>query len=97
MSIFLISPAFAEPVDVEIDWTIEGQPKTIVNPSMSESIDQNQGNDLNTFNEKIQKKWDDRIDSVSYAIGLDVAMRLDQQFDQFNHKRINKAILKRWK
>ena len=56
MSIFLISPAFAEPVDVEIDWTIEGQPKTIVNPSMSESIDQNQGNDLNTFNEKIQKK-----------------------------------------
>ena len=28
MSIFLISPVFAEPMDVEIDWTIEGQQKT---------------------------------------------------------------------
>ncbi|MFL2906485.1 MAG: hypothetical protein ACJZ2C_03145 [Nitrosopumilus sp.] len=41
MSIFLISPAFAEPVDVEIDWTIEGQPKPIVNPSTEESIEDN--------------------------------------------------------
>ena len=55
MSIFFISPAFAEPVDVEIDWTIEGQTKTIVNPSISEPINQNQDNDVNTFNEKIQK------------------------------------------
>ena len=47
MSIFFISPAFAEPVDVEIDWTIEGQPK---------SIQANYDVDVNTINEKIQKK-----------------------------------------
>ena len=56
MSIFLISPAFAEPVDVEIDWTIEGQPKTTVNPSTDESIEENSGIDVNTINEKNQKK-----------------------------------------
>ena len=44
MSIFFISPAFAEPVDVEIDWTIEGQPK---------SIEDNYDVVLNTINEKI--------------------------------------------
>ena len=27
MFIFFISPVFAEPVEIEIDWTIEGQPK----------------------------------------------------------------------
>ena len=57
MSIFLISPVFAEPVDVEIDWTIEGQPKTIVNPSTEESIEDNYDVDLNTINEKIQKTF----------------------------------------
>ena len=47
MSIFLISPAFAEPVDVEIDWTIEGQPKPIVNTSTEESIEDNYDVDVN--------------------------------------------------
>ena len=56
MSIVSISPIFAEPVDVEIDWTIEGQPKTIVNPSTEKSIEDNIGIDVNTINEKIQKK-----------------------------------------
>ena len=56
MSIFLISPVFAEPVDVEIDWTIEGQPKTIVTPSAEESFEGNLGIDVNAINEKIQKK-----------------------------------------
>tara|TARA_S200000501_G_scaffold363302_1_gene394059 strand:+ start:671 stop:1420 length:750 start_codon:yes stop_codon:yes gene_type:complete len=45
-----------------------------------------------TKEERVQQRWDNRIDSVSYAIGLDVAMRLEQQFDKFNHKRINQAI-----
>ena len=39
----------------------------------------------NTNKEVIKKRWDDKIDSVSYAIGLDVAMRLNQQFDNFNY------------
>ncbi len=61
------------------------------NQTTNDTLDNAPIKDL-TKDEKIQKKWEDRIDSVSYAIGLDVAMRLDQQFDQFNHKRINKAI-----
>ena len=79
MSIFLISPVFAEPVDVEIDWTIEGQPKPIVNPSTEESIEDNLGIDVNTINEKIQKKsldtstetqeFEDLITGSGYTIG----------------------------
>ena len=45
-----------------------------------------------TKEERIEKRWDDKIDSVSYAIGLDVAMRINQQFDKFNYELINKAI-----
>jgi hypothetical protein len=56
MSIFLISPVFAEPIDVEIDWTIEGQPKTIMTPSAEDSFEGNLGIDVNAINEKIQKK-----------------------------------------
>jgi hypothetical protein len=56
MSIVSISPIFAEPVDVEIDWTIEGQPKIIVNPSTEKSIEDNLGINVNTINEKIQEK-----------------------------------------
>ena len=54
MSIVSISPIFAEPVDVEIDWTIEGQTKTIVNPTSEDFIDYTPGIDVNTINEKIQ-------------------------------------------
>ena len=45
-----------------------------------------------TKEERIQQRCDNRIDSVSYAMGLDVAMRLEQQFDKFNHKRLIQAI-----
>ena len=45
-----------------------------------------------TAEERIQRRWENRIDSVSYAMGLDVAMRLEQQFDKFNHERIIQAI-----
>ena len=79
MSIFFISPAFAEPVDVEIDWTIEGQPKTIVNPTTEDFIDYTPGIDVNTINEKIQKKsievsteteeFEDLITGSGYTIG----------------------------
>ena len=79
MSICLISPVFAEPVDVEIDWTIEGQPKTIVNPSTEESVEENHDTDVNAINEKIQKKsietsteteeFEDLITGSGYTIG----------------------------
>ena len=79
MSIFLISPVFAEPVDVEIDWTIEGQPKPLVNPSTEESIEDNYDVDVNVINEKIQKKsldtstetqeFEDLITGSGFTIG----------------------------
>ena len=74
-----MSPVFAEPVDVEIDWIIEGQPKTIVNPSTEESIEDNLGIDVSTINEKIQKKslnasietkeFEDLITGSGFTIG----------------------------
>ena len=45
MSIFLISPVFAEPVDVEIDWIIEGQNKSESNSSPGESPINDQNTD----------------------------------------------------
>ena len=45
-----------------------------------------------TKEERIQQRWENRVDTVSYAMGLDVAMRLEQQFDKFNHERIIQAI-----
>ena len=50
-----ISPVFAEPVEVEIDWMIEGQP-TITIPSSPEPIEETQNNDVNQFDDQNNKK-----------------------------------------
>ena len=39
-----------------------------------------------------QKRFDNHIDSVSYAIGLDVAMRLEEQFKDIDHDMLSQAI-----
>ncbi|MGB0724934.1 MAG: hypothetical protein ACPGN7_06020, partial [Nitrosopumilus sp.] len=52
ISILSISPVFAEPVEVEIDWMIEGQPKTTVNPPPSEPVEETQNNDVYQFDEQ---------------------------------------------
>ena len=97
MSIFFISPAFAEPVDVEIDWTIEGQPKTIVNSSTEESLEDNYDIDVNTINEKIQKKsleisteTDEFIDLITgsgYTIGTRI-ITIDSEEGQILNKML---------
>ena len=56
ISILSISPVFAEPVEVEIDWIIEGQPKTIVDPSSSEHVEETQNNDVYQFDEQNNEK-----------------------------------------
>ena len=38
------------------------------------------------------EKMENHIDSVSYAIGLDVAMRLEQQFNDIDHDMLSNAI-----
>ena len=39
-----------------------------------------------------QKRFDNHIDSVSYAIGLDVAIRLEEQFKDIDHDMLSQAI-----
>lgn len=39
-----------------------------------------------------QKRIENHIDSVSYAIGLDVAMRLEEQFKDIDHDMLSQAI-----
>ena len=79
MSIFFISPAFAEPVDIEIDWTIEGQPK---------SIEDYHDIDVNIVDEKIQEKslevsveieeFEDLITGRGYTLGTKL-MTIDSE------------------
>ena len=98
MSIFFISPAFAEPVDVEIDWTIEGQPKTILNSSTEEYIEDNYDIDVNTINEKIQKKsleasletkeFEDLITGSGFTIGTRL-ITIDSEEGQILNQMLN--------
>ena len=79
MSIFLISPVFAEPLDVEIDWIIEGQPEIISNPVSTESTKENKNIDENVIDEQIKKEsmnilieseeFEDFITGSGYTIG----------------------------
>ena len=98
MSIVSISPVFAEPVDVEIDWTIEGQPKIIVNPSTEKSIEDNLGIDVNTINEKIQKKsleastetkeFEDLITGSGFTVGTRL-ITIDSEEGQILNQMLN--------
>ena len=98
MSIVSISPIFAEPVDVEIDWTIEGQPKIIVNPSTEKSIEENLGIDVNTINEKIQEKsldtstetkeFEDLITGSGFTVGTRL-ITIDSEEGQILNQMLN--------
>ena len=98
MSIVSIGPIFAEPVDVEIDWTIEGQPKIIVNPSTEKSIEDNLGIDVNTINEKIQEKsldastetkeFEDLITGSGFTVGTRL-ITIDSEEGQILNQMLN--------
>ena len=98
MSIVSISPIFAEPVDVEIDWTIEGQPKTIVNPTAEDFIDYTPGIDVNTINEKIQEKsldtstetkeFEDLITGSGFSVGTRL-ITIDSEEGQILNQMLN--------
>ena len=98
MSIVSISPIFAEPVDVEIDWTIEGQPKIIVNPTAEKSIEDNLGIDVNTINEKIQEKsldtstetkeFEDHITGSGFTVGTRL-ITIDSEEGQILNQMLN--------
>ena len=98
MSIVSISPIFAEPVDVEIDWTIEGQPKIIVNPTAEDFIDYTPGIDVNTINEKIQEKsleastetkeFEDLITGSGFTVGTRL-ITIDSEEGQILNQMLN--------
>ena len=98
MSIVSIGPIFAEPLDVEIDWTIEGQPKIIVNPSTEKSIEDNIGIDVNTINEKIQEKsleastetkeFEDLITGSGFNVGTRL-ITIDSEEGQILNQMLN--------
>ena len=74
MSIVFINPAFAEPVDVEIDWIIEGQSKSLlVSPDIvsekenNVKVDKNENESLNIIIE--QESHEDFITGSGYTIG----------------------------
>jgi len=72
MSIFLISPVFAEPVDVEIDWTIEGQQKTNLTSEFvedtKETIKKNHDDNLSTPPSE-PEIYQDFVSGSGYTIG----------------------------
>ena len=98
MSIVSIGPIFAEPLDVEIDWTIEGQPKIIVNPSTEKSIEDNIGIDVNIINEKIQEKsldtstetkeFEDLITGSGFTVGTRL-ITIDSEEGQILNQMLN--------
>ena len=76
MSIVFITPAFAEPIDVEIDWIIEGQSKSLIVSPEIESEEEDMGNVEVEKNEneslKItieQESYEDFITGSGYTIG----------------------------
>jgi len=98
-SIFFTNFAFAEPVDVEIDWIIEGQSNIITNPYSPEFVKENQDNDVNEIDEqnndasiKISTEtefFEDFITGSGYTIG-DRIIAIDSEEGQI----LNQILIK---
>jgi len=97
MSIFLISPVFAEPMDVEIDWTIEGQSKIVPPSTLNEFSKENNNIDKNVITEQIKKEsikisteseeFEDFITGSGYTIGTRL-ITIDSEEGQILNKML---------
>jgi len=101
MPIIFIHPVFGEPVEVEIDWIIEGQTKIIKPSSVVEPIDEisntdEQKNDLiDDVNLTNLEPYDDFITGSGYTIGnrlISIDSKEGQKLNQIliEQKKINK-------
>ena len=101
MPIIFIHPVFGEPVEVEIDWIIEGQTKIIKPSSVVEPIDEisntdEQKNDLiDDVNLTNLEPYDDFITGSGYTIGnrlISIDSEEGQKLNQIliEQKKINK-------
>jgi hypothetical protein len=96
LSFLSISPVFAEPVEVEIDWMIEGQPTTAI-PSSPEPIEETQNNDVSQFDDQNNKKsitiatetedFEDFITGSGYTIGTRL-ITIDSEEGQILNKML---------
>jgi len=97
MSFLSISPVFAEPAEVEIDWYIEGQSQIIESPSTVESIEDNQQNDVNLTDQQNNEnsieisieseEFEDFITGSGYTIG-DRLITIDSEEGQILNKML---------
>ena len=75
MPIIFINPVFGEPVEVEIDWIIEGQTKITKSPPVVESIDEisiideQKNNLIDDIDLTNLEPYDDFITGSGYTIG----------------------------
>ena len=68
LSIFFVTPVFAEPVEVEIDWIIEGQPKITKSDPISNDIPDDTVDVLKSNDQNSTPVVDDFITGSGYMI-----------------------------
>ena len=68
LSIFFVTPVFAEPVEVEIDWIIEGQPKITISDPISNDIPDDTVDVLTSNDQNSTPIVDDFITGSGYMI-----------------------------
>ena len=68
LSIFFVTPVFAEPVEVEIDWIIEGQPKITQSDPISNDITDDTVDVLTSNDQNSTPVVDDFITGSGYMI-----------------------------
>ena len=91
MPIIFVNPVFGEPVEVEIDWIIEGQTKITKSPPVVESIDEisiideEKNNLIDDVDLTNLEPYDDFITGSGYTIG-DRLISIDSEEGQILNK-----------
>ena len=94
MPIIFVNPVFGEPVEVEIDWIIEGQTKITKSPPVVESIDEisiideQKNNLIDDIDLTNLEPYDDFITGSGYTIG-DRLISIDSEEGQ----NLNKILI----
>jgi len=97
LSFLSLSSVYAEPVEVEIDWIIEGQPEPIADTSTAEPGEETQNNDVTQFDVQNNKKsiiiatetedFEDFITGSGYTIGTRL-ITIDSEEGQILNKML---------
>ena len=85
LSIFFVTPVFAEPVEVEIDWIIEGQPKITISDPISNDIPDDTVDVLKSNDQNSTPVVDDFITGSGYMIN-DQEIKINSKEGQILNK-----------